>query len=164
MATRSGCIEQLARGSSPVDPQKDAVMPCTSSRPVPSLPRTSRLSIRAHPDELDVWARTARRHGHVTTAHYVRSLLQEQAMTGQQTPELALELRLLRHELSRIGNNLNQLAHAAHCGEAVRCGDVLDAIETTKDRTDRLLRSLALPRRRRFFAQTEAQTTGPVLH
>lgn len=139
-------------------------MPCTPSQPDPSPPRTSRLSIRAHPDELDAWARAARRHGHVTTAHYVRSLLQEQSMTGQQTSELGPELRLLRQELSRIGNNLNQLAHAAHCGEAVRCGDVLDAIETTKDRTDNLLRSLALPRRRRFFSQTEAQTTDPVLH
>ncbi|MBF0889735.1 plasmid mobilization relaxosome protein MobC [Gluconobacter sp. LMG 1745] len=85
-------------------------------------------------------------------------------MTGQQTPELALELRLLRLELSRTGNNLNQLAHAAHCGEAVRCGDVLDAIEATKDRTDRLLRFLPLPRRRRFLSQAEAHMAGPVLH
>ena len=139
-------------------------MPCTPSRPVASPPRSSRLSIRAHPAELDAWARTARRHGHATTAHYVRSLLQEQAMTGQQTSELGPELRLLRLELSRIGNNLNQLAHAAHCGEAVRCGDVLDAIETTKDRMDRLLRSFPLPRRRRFLSQAEAQMAGPVLH
>lgn len=85
-------------------------------------------------------------------------------MSGQQTSELGPELRLLRLELSRIGNNLNQLAHAAHCGEAVRCGDVLDAIETTKDRTDRLLRSLPQPRRRRFCSQDEAQIAGPVLH
>ncbi|WP_408876843.1 plasmid mobilization protein [Gluconobacter sphaericus] len=139
-------------------------MPCTPSRSAPSSPRTSRLSIRAHPAELDAWARTAQRHGHATTAHYVRSLLQEHAMTGQQTSELGPELRLLRLELSRIGNNLNQLAHAAHCGEAVRCGDVFDAIETTKDRTDRLLRSLPLPRRRRFRSQAEVQMAGPVLH
>ncbi|OAJ67450.1 plasmid mobilization protein [Gluconobacter cerinus] len=139
-------------------------MPCTPSQPAPSPPRSSRLSIRAHPAELEVWARTAQRHGHATTAHYVRSLLQEHAMTGQQTSELGPELRLLRLELSRIGNNLNQLAHATHCGEAVRCGDVLDAIETTKDRADRLLRSLPLPRRRRFFSQAEAQIAGPVLH
>ncbi|MFT9366589.1 MAG: plasmid mobilization relaxosome protein MobC [Gluconobacter sp.] len=85
-------------------------------------------------------------------------------MTGQQTSELAPELRLLRLELSRIGNNLNQLAHTAHCGEAVRCGDVLDAIETTTDRTDSLLRSLPLPQRRRFLSQDEAQIAGPVLH
>ncbi|MBS1078259.1 plasmid mobilization relaxosome protein MobC [Gluconobacter kondonii] len=85
-------------------------------------------------------------------------------MTAQQTSDLGPELRLLRLELSRIGNNLNQLAHAANCGEAVRCGDVLDAIETTKDRTDSLLRSLPLPRRRRFLSQAEAQMAGPVLH
>ncbi|WP_167386126.1 plasmid mobilization protein [Gluconobacter cerinus] len=139
-------------------------MPCTPSRPKASPPRSSRLSIRAHPAELAVWARTARRHGHATTAHYVRSLLQEQAMTGQQKSELGPELRLLRLELSRIGNNLNQLAHAAHCGEAVRCGNVLDAIEITKDRTDSLLRSLPLLRRRRFLSQTTEQTTDPVLH
>lgn len=139
-------------------------MPCTPSRPATSPPRISRLSIRAHPAELDAWARTARRHGHATTARYVRSLLQEQMLTGQQTSELGPELRLLRRELSRIGNNLNQLAHAAHCGEAVRCGDVLDAIETTKDRTDRLLRSLPLPCRRRFLSQADAQIVGPGLH
>ncbi|MFT8483712.1 MAG: plasmid mobilization relaxosome protein MobC [Gluconobacter cerinus] len=85
-------------------------------------------------------------------------------MTEQQTSALGPELRLLRQELSRIGNNLNQLAHAAHCGEAVRCGDVLDAIEATKDRTDRLLRYLPLPRRRRLLSQAEAQMADPVLH
>ncbi|WP_408874198.1 plasmid mobilization protein [Gluconobacter sp. Dm-73] len=139
-------------------------MPCAPSRPVASPPRSSRLSIRAHPAELDAWARTAQRHGHTTTAHYVRSLLQEQAVTGQQKSELGPELRLLRLELSRIGNNLNQLAHAAHRGEAVRCGDVLDAIQATKDRTDRLLRFFPLPRRRRFLSQAEAHMAGPVLH
>ncbi|MEW9273325.1 plasmid mobilization relaxosome protein MobC [Gluconobacter oxydans] len=61
-----------------------------------------------------------------------------------------IEMRKLRGELGLIGNNLNQLAHAAHLGDAVACGDTLQDIDRLKDRTDILLRSLRSGRPRRL--------------
>lgn len=162
MATRSGCIEQLARGStSPVDPLK-RMPPCLARLPDQRRRPLVRLVSPSEPTSLNSTCGPEQPGGIAMRPRLIMSALF--AMTGQQTSELGPELRLLRLELSRIGNNLNQLAHATHYGESVRCGDVLDAIETTKDRTDRLLRSLPLPHRRRFFSQAEAQMEGPVLH
>lgn len=80
----------------------------------------------------------------------VRSLLKEAALTGHDGRAVGVSLRKLRGELGHIGNNLNQLAHSAHCGDAVRAGDVLDALEKTKDRVDVLLKSLRVTRTRRM--------------
>ncbi|GBQ99404.1 hypothetical protein ACFFGF_03705 [Asaia lannensis] len=70
--------------------------------------RSSRLSVRASPDELAAWADTARLLGHETTAHWVRSLLKEAALTGHDGRAVGVSLRKLRGELGHIGNNLNQ--------------------------------------------------------
>jgi len=79
----------------------------------------------------------------------VRSLLKEAALTGHDGMAVGVSLRKLRGELGRIGNNLNQLAHSANCGDAVRAGDVLGALEATKDRVDILLKSMRVTRTRR---------------
>lgn len=94
--------------------------------------RTSRLSVRARPDELDRWQVVARRAGHHNTAGWIRALLRDAEFTGQEGDQLLAELRGLRGDLARIGNNLNQLAHAA----------TLDDITALKERTDRLLRHI----------------------
>ncbi|WP_438383548.1 MobC family plasmid mobilization relaxosome protein [Asaia sp. BMEF1] len=122
------------------------------THPVASLSgpaRSSRLSVRASPEELADWAGTARLMGYETTALWVRSLLKEAALTGHDGMAVGVSLRKLRGELGRIGNNLNQLAHSANCGDAVRAGDVLDALEKTKDRVDVLLKSMRVTRARR---------------
>ncbi|GBR18717.1 MobC family plasmid mobilization relaxosome protein [Asaia spathodeae] len=133
-------------------------MPASPHVPVPVTPpvlslsrpaRSSRLSVRASPEELADWAGTARLLGHETTALWVRSLLKEASLTGRDGMAVGVSLRKLRGELGRIGNNLNQLAHSAHCGDAVRAGDVLDALEETKDRVDVLLKSMRVTRARR---------------
>ncbi|MDR6182940.1 plasmid mobilization protein [Asaia bogorensis] len=141
---------------------------------VPSLPRparSSRLSVRASPDELAAWAGTARLLGHGTTALWVRSLLKEASLTGHDGMAVGVSLRKLRGELGRIGNNLNQLTHSAHCGDTVRAGDVLDALEATKDRVDVLLKSMRVTRARRTCRQrkmvepetgTEAEVSQPL--
>ncbi len=137
-------------------------MPASPHVPVPVTPpvsslsrpaRSSRLSVRASPEELATWADAARRLGYETTALWVRSLLKEAALTGHGGMALGVTLRKLRGELGRIGNNLNQLAHSAHCGDAVRAGDVLDALEKTKDRVDVLLKSMRVTRTRRTSRQ-----------
>jgi len=149
-------------------------VPVPATPRVPSLSRparSSRLSVRASPEELADWAGTARLLGHETTALWVRSLLKEAAVTGHDGMAVGVSLRKLRCELGRIGNNLNQLAHSAHCGDAVRAGDVLDALEETKDRTDALLRSLRVTRARRTSRPrkmvepetgTEAEVSQPI--
>ncbi|WP_025885118.1 MobC family plasmid mobilization relaxosome protein [Asaia prunellae] len=127
-------------------------VPASVTPPVSSLSRptrSSRLSVRASPEELADWAGAARLLDHETTALWVRSLLKEAALTGHNGMAMGVSLHKLRGELGRIGNNLNQLAHSANCGDAVRAGDVLDALEATKDRTDVLLKSLRVTRTRK---------------
>lgn len=103
------------------------------------IPRTSRLSVRASPSELILWNHLARSHGHVTTSDWIRSLLASAEFSGDDSPPISDELRKLRHQLSRVGNNLNQLAHSANCGDAVHCGSVLDEVETLIHQLDRIL-------------------------
>ncbi|WP_040508583.1 plasmid mobilization protein [Gluconobacter morbifer] len=128
---------------------------------IPSLSRarSSRLSVRASPDELECWSRTAQILGHATTADWVRTLLQDAVLSHRCGGTVNRELRQLRGELGRIGNNLNQLAHAAHLGDAVACGDTLQDIDRLKDRTDILLRSLRSGRPRRLRS-----ASLPVMH
>lgn len=108
--------------------------------------RSSRLSVRASPEALSDWADAARLLGHETAAIWVRSLLKEAAPTGHDRLAVSVSLRKLRGELGRIGNNLDQLAYSADRGDAVRAGDVLDALEATKDPVDVLLKSLRVTR------------------
>ncbi|AHK71400.1 hypothetical protein AD931_03530 [Gluconobacter oxydans] len=125
---------------------------------IPSLSRTrsSRLSVRASPDELERWTQTARFLGHATTADWVRTLLQDAVLSHRYGGTVDIEIRKLRGELGRIGNNLNQLVHAAHLGKAVACGDTLQEIDCLKDRTDSLLRSLRSGRPRRLRSASVA--------
>ncbi|BBC81480.1 bacterial mobilization protein [Acetobacter orientalis] len=69
-------------------------------------------------------------------------MLRDAEFTGREGDLLIAELRGLRGDIARIGNNLNQLAHAANRGEAVACAATLDDIDALKDRTDRLLRRI----------------------
>lgn len=113
------------------------------------IPRTSRLSVRASPAELILWNHLARSHGHVTTSDWIRSLLASAELSEDDSPPVSDELRRLRTQLSRVGNNLNQLAYSANCGDAVHCGSVLGDIETLIHRLDRILsRSRKKPSRR----------------
>ncbi|MCP9320347.1 plasmid mobilization relaxosome protein MobC [Acetobacter persici] len=103
------------------------------------LTRTSRLSLRASPSELILWNHLARSHGHVTTSDWIRSLLTSAEFSDDNSPPVSDELRRLRTQLSRVGNNLNQLAHSANCNNAVHCGSVLDEIEILIHQLDRIL-------------------------
>ena len=115
----------------------------------PSRTRSSRLSVRASPDELERWNNAAHALGHVTTAGWVRVLLHDAEVSHRSGGDIGAEIRGLRSELSRIGNNLNQLAHAAHLGDAVACAETLQHIDCLKDRTDSLLKTLRPTRTRR---------------
>lgn len=45
--------------------------------------RTSRLSVRASPNELILWNHLARSHGHVTTSDWIRFLLASAEFSGE---------------------------------------------------------------------------------
>lgn len=94
------------------------------------IARTSRLSVRASPAELNHWNSVARHLGHAATAHWIRALLMTSELAGDDGQQVGAELYSLRHALSRIGNNLNQLAHSAHCGDHIHCGETLTELET----------------------------------
>ncbi|ATJ89623.1 hypothetical protein HK16_14050 [Acetobacter senegalensis] len=103
------------------------------------IPRTSRLSVRASPDELIRWNHIARAQDHATTADWIRSLLTRAELSGHDGRSVPEELRGIRHQLSRVGNNLNQLARSANCEDAVRCGCVLDEIGMLIGQLDHML-------------------------
>ncbi|MBS1003988.1 MobC family plasmid mobilization relaxosome protein [Acetobacter thailandicus] len=104
-----------------------------------SIVRTSRLFVRASPAELERWNHIAHQHGHATTAHWIRVLLSSAELAWHDGSRVPDELRRIRHQLSRTGNNLNQLARSANCGDAVHCGAVLDDIEALIDQFDRIV-------------------------
>ena len=136
---------------SPVDPLK-------GENPM-ALHRTSRLSVRASPDELEHWNHVALQHGHATTADWIRSLLSSAELTGHDGSRVSDELRGIRYQLSRTGNNLNQLAHSAHCGDAVHCGAVLDELETLIRQCD-----ARLSRSGRTSARRRCERSAVILH
>ncbi|WP_244895066.1 plasmid mobilization relaxosome protein MobC [Acetobacter indonesiensis] len=85
-----------------------------------------------------------------TTAHWIRALLATSELAGDDGQQVGSELYSLRHALSRIGNNLNQLAHSAHCGDHIHCGKTLTELEDRLHQIDGLLAQLrSRPPRRR---------------
>ncbi|OUI89440.1 hypothetical protein HK11_12150 [Acetobacter sp. DmW_043] len=124
-----------------------------------SIVRTSRLSVRASPAELEHWNHIAHQHGHATTSHWIRVLLSSAELVWHDGSRVPDELRRIRHQLSRTGNNLNQLAHSAHCGDAVHCGMVLEELETLIQNLDRLL-----SRSGRTSARRRCERSAVILH
>ena len=124
-----------------------------------STVRTSRLSVRASPDELAHWNHVAHQHGHATTADWIRVLLSSAELAGHDGSRVPDELRRIRYQLSRTGNNLNQLARSAHCGDAVHCGAVLDEVETLIRQCDALL-----SRSGRTSARRRCERSAVILH
>ncbi|MFT8542082.1 plasmid mobilization relaxosome protein MobC [Acetobacter sp.] len=85
------------------------------------------------------WNHIARAQCHATTAHWIRSLLTCAELSGDDGHPVPEELRGIRHQLSRVGNNLNQLARSANCEDAVRCGCVLDDLDMLICQLDQIL-------------------------
>lgn len=85
------------------------------------------------------WNHIARSHGHATTAHWIRSLLIGAELSDHDGRHVSDELRGIRHQLSQVGNNLNQLARSANCGDAIQCGCVLDDLDMLIGQLDQML-------------------------
>lgn len=103
------------------------------------MPRAHRLSVRTTQDELEHWNQAAHRAGCRTTALWVRHLLTEAGICGHDGKQVCQTLNALRDQLARIGNNLNQLAHSANCGDAVQCDETLTTIQDIIERVDTIL-------------------------
>ncbi|WP_149026413.1 MobC family plasmid mobilization relaxosome protein [Acetobacter aceti] len=85
----------------------------------PNLNRTqTRLSVRSSRDELQRWNSSARSAGYKTLANYFRSLMNSAPMLQADKISLLTELKTTREEVSRIGNNLNQIAHRLNSGQS----------------------------------------------
>lgn len=84
-----------------------------------NLNRTeTRLSVRASKQELETWNATPRDCGYKTLANYFRSLMHSAPMLQDDKISLLSELKSTREEVSRIGNNLNQIARKLNSGES----------------------------------------------
>ncbi|MFT9114000.1 MAG: plasmid mobilization relaxosome protein MobC [Acetobacter malorum] len=60
-------------------------------------------------------------------------------LSGHDGRPVPKELRRICHQLSRVGNNINQLAHSANCGDAIQCGCVPDEIDMLIRQLDQIL-------------------------
>lgn len=76
------------------------------------MPRTKVVPVRLSPEERDRLARLAKEH-HVSLSDYIRRLALNRQMPPAAQPEINRETY---RELSRIGNNLNQLTRALNSG------------------------------------------------
>ncbi|KXV21721.1 MobC family plasmid mobilization relaxosome protein [Gluconobacter japonicus] len=85
-------------------------------------------------------AETARHE--VSVSRYLRTLLSEHCMTGRPPDEIASALSRLSRQLSGIGNNLNQIAHALNAGRHEPVSQVLTDIQATDSEVRALLRTL----------------------
>lgn len=83
-------------------------------------------------------------------------------------PPVSDEPRRLRPQLSRVGNNINQLARSAKCCDAIQYVNVLDEIEPLIIRLDQLFspsrkkRSLPLVHRRCEPTVVTRFSSGPL--
>lgn len=77
----------------------------------------TRLSVRASKQELTRWNDTAKSCGYKTLANYFRSLMNSAPMLQDDKISLLTELKNTREEVSRIGNNINQIARKLNSGE-----------------------------------------------
>ncbi|BCI68293.1 MobC family plasmid mobilization relaxosome protein [Acetobacter aceti] len=117
MATPDGIASLHLARVAPVDP----LIEFYNLRKIimkPNLNRTqTRLSVRASRDELQSWNLFARQAGYKTLANYFRSLMNSEPMLSRDKISLLTELKNTREEVSRIGNNLNQIAHRLNGGQ-----------------------------------------------
>ena len=88
------------------DPGRGGFLPCTPPKVPPMW-----IKIRTNPEEKRQWQSLAKNRG-VSLSELVRSLLSGQRLRKRRVAP-SVDPVLLR-DLARIGNNLNQLAHAAN--------------------------------------------------
>jgi len=98
-----------------------------------------RLSDREH----DAVAAAAARHG-VTISSYLRTLILEHTATGKPPGILASSLADLSRQLSGIGNNLNQIAHAINAGKTAPVSQILSDVQAANSETRYLLREVRI--------------------
>lgn len=127
---------------SPAAPPPSSPEPVAADEPASSsAPRTAQLVIRLTPAERDRWHAAAKDAGRGRTASWVRDVVNRRIdrradPSLPSDPKQAHEVVMRRAgnvELSRIGNNLNQLARSLHIaarlGAPVEVADVVDRVE-----------------------------------
>lgn len=105
----------------------------------------ARLSLRASKEELARWHKKAKETGFKTTASYCRERLNAEMLNNplQRHPHLLSELRETKQELSRIGNNLNQIARKLNAGEGIsKVNSNMDQSLHLMEKLDNLLYAL----------------------
>jgi hypothetical protein len=111
--------------------------------PRPKLRRTGHITIRLSPEEREALDAASERAG-LMNGSYVRQVLFGAAMPRQvrRPPIEKKELGRLLGELGRVGNNLNQIAHATNAGLPVIRADLAKALEGLATVRDAILSAL----------------------
>lgn len=136
-------IKQLAKGNPYGTPKNRILWRLIMQE---KIKRTqARLSLRASKEELARWHKEAKETGFKTTASYCRERLNGGMLNDplELHPHLLSELRETKQELSRIGNNLNQIARKLNAGEGIsKVNSNMDQSLHLMEKLDNLLYAL----------------------
>ncbi len=98
--------------------------------------RTERFELKISPEDKECLRRLAEEHG-VTMADYVANCINARPMVRLQTKQ---DLQKIKYELSMIGTNLNQIAHALNGAyyrypeDAARGSDAMSELRKVLDK------------------------------
>lgn len=93
--------------------------------------RNITLKIRCSSDERDLFEQASKSAGFSSVAGWLRSLAYESAICGMSEGNIRQSMADVRQELSRIGNNLNQLTKSHNSGQSVDVAHELEEVRST---------------------------------
>lgn len=109
--------------------------PRKAGRPTAENPRTRRVSMSLTEEEHAAWTAAAAGRG---LSRWAREQVTAQLEQGQPTQGSAAEVAKLRADLGRVGSNLNQLVRAVNSGHAPSSGELLEAVQATREELARV--------------------------
>ncbi|AQS83895.1 hypothetical protein A0U92_02930 [Acetobacter aceti] len=102
-----------------------------------------RFYIKSSPEEKLCWKQHAKALGHNGIAPLMRQLMRESVATGKRGDETRTELQNIQLELSKIGNNINQIAiHANTQRQMEEISEELREITRTRKQISKLVHGM----------------------
>ncbi|CAI9122021.1 MobC family plasmid mobilization relaxosome protein [Brytella acorum] len=102
-----------------------------------------RFYIKSSPEEKLCWKQHAKALGHNGIAPLMRQLMRESVSCGKYGDETRNQLQKIQLELSKIGNNINQIAkHANTQRQVEEIGEELREITRTRKQISKLVHEM----------------------
>lgn len=113
--------------------------PRKAGRPTVENPRTRRVSMSLTEEEHSAWSAAAAERGlSIWAREQVTAQLEAEQPPAGQSQGHGVEVAKLRADLGRVGSNLNQLVRAVNSGHAPSSGELLEAVQATREELARV--------------------------